>query len=325
VSALGEFAAQGEADDIVFFMSRPSFAGRAGPVGDYLSVESFARRNPDVPIGVVRFGDPSSHVSLDGRRILIEQEGQEPIEVTSARAFVYFPFSFEPEETVLRPAKDWFHQQQWRAVTQYLECRLPQLGPCINVPAHARLSSNKLYQLAVAGEVGIASPRTLVASRRPSIERAQALLGDWIRKNVSEGDARLTRGVGSDCTDVGDCPWMVQEFLEGHHEFRVYVIGSAVFPIEVSRPLQTHRQPATPEYTIGEYTEAFIDVAKLVHRLGLKYAAVDCILVAEKPIVLEVNPNGSWQWLPTEIKRPVQDAFESLVLRMLRHPAEFTW
>jgi hypothetical protein len=306
-------------------MSRPSFPGRAGAVGDYLSVESFARRTPEMSIGVVRFGDQTSHVSLDEGRILIEQDGQRPIEVTSARAFVYFPFSFEPEETVLRSATDWFHQQQWRAVTQYLEYRLPQLGPCVNVPAHARLSSNKLYQFAAADEAGIASPRTLVSSKRPTIERAQTLLGDWVRKNISEGNARLTRGVGSDRTDIDDCPWIVQELLEGYLEFRVYVLGAAVIPVEVSRPRQRHGQPVTPKYTIGEYTEAFIDVAKLVHRLGLKYAAVDCILVAERPILLEVNPHGSWQWLPTEIKTLVQDAFESLVLQMLCHPGEFTW
>jgi hypothetical protein len=310
--------------DIVVFMSRPDFSARAGPVEDYLGVEEFAQANPDVSIGVVRFSDPTSHVSLDGGRILIAQNDREPIDVTAARAFVYLPFSFEPEETVLRPPKSWFDEQQWRTVTQYLEYLLPQIGPCVNVPAQARLSSNKLYQLLRTREAGVATPRTLVSSSHLATQEAQEHFGGWIRKNVSEGDPRLTRGAGSsDLSAVDDSPWIIQESLDGL-EYRVYVIGSTVIPVEISRSERTPERLPGARLSVTEHSSPFANVANLVAGLGLRYAAVDCILAGRTPVVFDVNPNGSWQWLPADVKQPIQAAFESLVLRMLRYPAEFT-
>ena len=325
--------------DIVFFVTRPAYPARGDVLGDYLSIERFSAADPDIDVAVVVFGEPETRICIRGRRICICQPEAGWIDLSKSRVFVYFPVSFELEDVALRPLDDdgkrsSFAHRQWRVITELLENTLPTFGACINHPARARISGNKLYQRSIMRSERLRfipglvtnDPVSLLEQRNP----ADQLIVKYISEgggSVSEESAQLRAVRDLAVGDRDGAPRMLQEFLVSDHELRFYVFEEDVYAVRMEvwdklRYPDIRDQARTPEVFsfTDQYRGWFGDLREYVKELGLSYAVIDAIPTDEGFDLLEFNVNGTWQWLPDALASTLTDAFHSMLRRKLVGP-----
>lgn len=101
------------------------------------------------------------------------------------------------------------------------------------------------------------------------------------------------------------CPTLVQHYIPKRCEYRVTVIGEAVFVCRLaSQDNPTARvdwRQTNPAFVGHEIVDSPAIAARtrtVVKTLGLNFGAVDLIETPNGEIVfLEVNPNGQWLWI----------------------------
>ena len=325
--------------DIVFFVTRPAYPARGNPLGDYLSTERFAANDPNIDVAVVTFGEPATKICIRGRRTCIHQPDAGWIDLSKSRVFVYFPVSFELEDVALRPPDDKrgrasFADRQWRVITELLENTLPTIGACINHPARSRLACNKLYQRSALRSERLRFIPGQVANDFTSSPEGHRAPDRLIVKYISEGgdpdgeDSTQLRAVSDLVAGYRDgAPRMHQELLLSDHELRFYVFEDEVHALRVevrdkARVPDIRDQARTPdEFSLTDQYDAwFGELCEYVKGLGLSYAAIDAIPTGGGLELLEVNVNGTWQWLPHPIASTLRDAFHALLRRKLARP-----
>ena len=325
--------------DIVFFVTRPDYPARGGMIGDYLSTGRFAATDPGMDVAVVTFGEAATKICIRGRRICAHQPDTGWIDLSKSRVFVYFPVSFELEDVTLRPLDDdgqhsSFAHRQWRVITELLENTLPTFGACINHPARSRLSCNKLYQRSALRSERLRFIPGLVTNDLASFPEGRRLANRLIVKYISEGgdpdgeESTQLWTVGDLVAGYRDgAPRMHQELLLSDHEVRFYVFEDEVHALRVevrdkARFPDIRDQARTPEELsfTDQYDDWFGDLRAYVKRLGLSYAVVDAIPSDEGLELLELNVNGTWQWLPDPLARTLGDAFHAMLRRKLARP-----
>lgn len=313
--------------DVVFFVSPPEYPAQSGPIGDYLGVASFARET-GLTAQTVPFCAAEASVLFDRSRLLLWSGTDEAIDLLKVRAFVWFPVSFEPDHLVFRASTPGpfagYEYRQWRVVTSFVEQKLPRIAPCVNDPTAARLASNKLIQLEQAAALGLPVLDTLITSHLDHVLRGREGVPSVI-KNASEGDglAFLVNGTTTAVADRMAGPALVQPFVEAEREIRIYVLGDVIIAVEspFGRPKsEVGNVRNRPEiYKLCEdLSWLYPGLRSWLDKLGLRYAAVDCLEGAGKLSILEVNPNGTWHWLPAPIAEAVGAAFKQLVARSAR-------
>ena len=237
------------------------------------------------------------------------------------------PVSFDVEETDLASTRDderWptFAHWQWRPITEYLEERLPKVGPCINDPRAARRANNKLLQWEALRGAGLEMPPLAVATQWPragQLANARML----VRKNLSESGWKA-EGVFSPARKTTPAeksdglPAIWQRPIEADFEIRCYVFGQdAVF-------VRLERDPAIIDVRTtndGRPRASFVVPAPgwsatmlaAARALGLDYAVIDALPAADRLVILEVNANGVWWFLPEAIATRLEAKFHAWV------------
>lgn len=198
--------------------------------------------------------------------------------------------------------------------------------------------SNKVLQLELAAECGLAVPRTLV-SNDPEQVRAFAaeIPGGIVTKMMhsfaiydEEGNENVVFTSPVTDEDLADldglslCPMTFQESLPKAAELRVTVVGERVFTASLSAHLGTAGQ--TDWRVVGQQTERAWTVGalprdvqrgllRLMDRLGLDYGAADFIVEPDgRHVFLEVNPAGEFFWLQRSPGLPIAEAMADLLL-----------
>ena len=317
--------------DILAIVTRPSFASGLGPIGDHLNLRGLAARRPDLNICVVELNARSTRFHLDSEILRIEQDGKPPVTLGTAALVLYMPVSFDAEETglSLAPAGDpWptFTHWQWRAITEYLDHRLPRVGHCVNAPLAARRANNKLLQWETLGAAGFEIPRLAVATQWP---RRGALTGatTLVRKNLSESGWKA-KGIFSPARKIhpgeptDDLPAIWQQPIEAVFEIRCYVFGEEATFVRLERDAGITDIRVTND---GRPKARFIDPASgwsemmvgATRALGLEYSVIDALPDGERLTILEVNSNGVWWFLPTEIAACLEARFHRWLERLV--------
>jgi ATP-grasp ribosomal peptide maturase len=212
---------------------------------------------------------------------------------------------------------------------------LQALGGCrwVNDPVAAARCEYKPVQLAVAVEVGLTIPPTLITSEperahgwatalgRPVIYKP--LSGVW---HADEGQIRaLYTTVVEDIGDLLDPALshtanLLQAKIARAREARAVVVGGAVLTVAID---STEPDEVDWRATYGHHHYEQIDLPRQVNeglvrlhqRLGLLYGAADLILDAETDTwtLLETNQAGAWGWLAEETGIPVASALADLL------------
>jgi glutathione synthase/RimK-type ligase-like ATP-grasp enzyme len=196
------------------------------------------------------------------------------------------------------------------------------------------IAHHKPYQWAVAQQVGLRVPRTMVTNN-PSQARqfiAQIAPGSVVFKAflASTQDWRETRLVEESDIELLDlvkyAPVIFQEYIEGV-DLRITAVGEAFFAAEIDA--RQTRYPVDMRMVVGEALVKPVTLSPdlqgrllaLQRRLNLVYGAIDMRRTpAGDYYFLEVNPAGQWQFVEERTQLPITRAMADL-LASLDHPS----
>jgi len=311
--------------DILAFVTRPSFASGLGPIGDHFNLRGLAARRCDFAVRIIELNARPTSFHLDADALRIEQQGAPPITLASPALVLYMPVSFDVEETDLAPTpadERWptFAHWQWRPITEYLEERLPLLAPCINNPRAARRANNKLLQWEALRAAGLEIPPLAVSTHWPR-DGALANAPSLIRKNLSESgwkaDGVFSPARKTTRNEAGDdLPAIWQQPIDADFEIRCYVFGEEAVFVRLERDAAIIDVRTTND---GRPRASFVApeprwnamMLAAARALGLDYAVIDALPVADRLVILEVNANGVWWFLPDALARPLEARFHA--------------
>ncbi|MBV8663862.1 MAG: hypothetical protein JO107_12230 [Hyphomicrobiales bacterium] len=321
----------GDAIDILAVVTRPSFASGLGPIGDHLNLRKLAARRPDLSMRIVELNARPTRLHLDSELLEIEQEGEAPIRLGTAALVLYMPVSFDVEETDLSPQRaddPWptFTHWQWRAITEYLDHRLPEVGRCINQPLAARRANNKLLQWQTLSAAGFPIPALAVSTGWPR-QGALASAATLVRKNLSESGWKA-EGVFSPARKAradepaDDLPAIWQQPVEADFEIRCYVFGDEATFVRLERDADVTDVRITND---GRPKARFVEplpgwsaaMLGATRALGLDYAVIDALPHGDELTILEVNANGVWWFLPDDVGAELEAKFHAWLERLV--------
>lgn len=237
------------------------------------------------------------------------------------------PRPFAPDG-VVSPEHRRFAEREWRDATLGLWRALRITW--VNDPVAADVAALKTWQLALAQDIGLPIPRTIVTS---DPRRARAFVGDgrpriYKTLHAERGLWRPTRRVGAAemrlLGAVRHAPVIFQEHVPGV-DVRVTVVGRRLFPVEIDA-----RRSASPDDFRLDFAGSKVRACRLptdlgrrllrmTRRLGLAYAAFDLRRRRHgEHVFLEVNPGGQWLGFEQISGLPITDAVAGLLAAAAR-------
>lgn len=225
-------------------------------------------------------------------------------------------------DRTLRRSEDWQGISCWE--TNYVAAQAETLlwawfdsvdvTRWVNSPWSLRSAENKLVQLRRAREAGLRIPRSLVSSSISEIiEFADELGGtEVVSKSLGtpvldgeHGQARFkyTSRVDPRLLDDLASPYLVQERIDPHKEYRVTVVGSRTFVASLGRgeKHETDWRREAAAHQLFEHDQLSSDVVRSIHELlgalEIQIGAVDLVFDGTHEYFLEVNPAAALTWL----------------------------
>jgi glutathione synthase/RimK-type ligase-like ATP-grasp enzyme len=226
------------------------------------------------------------------------------------------PQSFRLPETVSDPAHRRLALSEastaFQGLYQSMDARW------INSPLRDTASSHKPWQLAVAQEVGLDIPDTLMTNN-PNEARAfwAACDGDVIYKQfLALPEAWCeTRRVGTREETLADsirlCPVIFQRRVAAVADLRVTVIGEEIFAASVAVDQLEYdvdvRLNLSARYVAHTLPDSVARLLlELMRRLDLVYGAIDLRLTEDgRYVFLEVNPAGQFLYIEESTRQPI--------------------
>lgn len=198
-----------------------------------------------------------------------------------------------------------------------------------NIPAKDACAARKMWQLDVARDAGLVTPRTLITND-PAEARAFART-EGITKTIYkpfqglEEAWRETRLLKPEELEqlgaVKYAPVIFQECIDAVADLRVTVVGDQIFPAAIDSTSAEYKvdfrmekdMRITPTALRPE-TEA--GIRALMRRMGLSYGAID---FRRRPngeeVFLEINPAGQWLFVEDATHQPITEAIADWLIR----------
>ena len=297
-------------DHAVAVLSSLSRAGHAAALVD-------TSKFPQNACLTERFEDHQSHfqLSIDGNHI----------DLSSCRAGWWR----RPQPLVVDP-----RMSPAAASFSYSECHeaLAGLWPALNLkwmnPPHLdEVAHHKPYQLAVATEVGLRIPRTVItndpAVARKFIEELAPQRCVYKTFLASETCWRETRVIQPNEVEMLDAvrhaPVIFQEYISAEADMRVTVVGPKMFPAAITPAPGGYDVDYRMDMAGAIFQPATLDsdtrkgIRKLMDRLGLVYGAIDLRRTVDGDVFLEINPAGEWQFVEERTGQPITDSMAELL------------
>jgi hypothetical protein len=203
----------------------------------------------------------------------------------------------------------------------------------VNAPELDELAHHKPYQLAVATEVGLDIPRTLITND-PDQARAFAdelgpsrtIYKTFLATTENWRETRLLREEEVDLLDsVRLAPVIFQEFVAAVADIRVTVVGERMFATAITPAPGGYEVDYRMDLTGARFVptelpgEVEAGLRRLMARLGIVYGAID-LRRAESGAhtFLEVNPAGEWQFVEERTAQPITTAVAELLMELDR-------
>lgn len=204
----------------------------------------------------------------------------------------------------------------------------------INPPYHIRNTQEKLSQMFFAMDVGLHIPPNVIANHWDAIE---GLGSRTIIKmpvvGLLEGETPkvmhttiLSRKQRQLLRETSSFPGVHQPYILKKREWRITVVGDAVFPVAIYTTLDAKDDWRRHQHRDGKVrfvSEPLLDKSigekckALLQKLGLRYGAFDFIETPEgQMIFLEVNSAGQYGWLEQELDLPISEAIADLLVHI---------
>ena len=193
----------------------------------------------------------------------------------------------------------------------------------INHPVSIYRAENKLYQLKVAKQCGMAVPETYVGNSLPQNIVPESM---YIIKSLDtalfydDGKEMFTYSTmvsGQELlgAEIKVAPIIIQEYLNTKIDLRVTVIGNRIFPVSITKQGEAlvgdwrRSNKDNLDYIPIELPQIINEqITMLMQYLDLSFGGIDLALVGDTYYFIEVNPTGEWGWLTSSAGIPVDKA-----------------
>lgn len=200
----------------------------------------------------------------------------------------------------------------------------------INHPVSIYRAENKLLQLKLAKQCGLAVPNTFLCNSLPGSVKPE---NTYIVKSLDtalfhDGNCEMftysTMVSGHELQDaeIKIAPVIIQEYLSSKIDLRVTVIGEQIFPVSITKHGEAiagdwrKNSKDNLKYTpIQLPSETKIKIIKLMKNLGLSFGGIDLALVDDEFYFIEVNPTGEWGWLVSSAGLPIEKAIVDYMIK----------
>lgn len=209
-------------------------------------------------------------------------------------------------------------------------------GMWLSPPTKIAQAERKLSQLLLAREIGFSVPETVVSSCWEVISRS--LLANQDTRII----VKMMRGVISDGNQVKALPTMIldrrkvdelnsytspfpglfQPYIEKAREWRVTVVGDAVFAAAIytddsaKDDWRKHQDSGAVQFKRGALPDRIAELCTIyLQRMGLRFGAFDLIESPDGHIIfLECNPNGQYGWLEEDLGLPISESIAATLV-----------
>jgi hypothetical protein len=201
----------------------------------------------------------------------------------------------------------------------------------VNPPDLDEAAHHKPYQLAVAGEVGLPVPETVVtndpARARAFIERwgpGETVFKTFLATEAHWRETRVLRDEEVGLLDhVQLAPVIFQQRVHAVADLRVTVIGQDLFATEITKEPGGYELDYRVDLGRARFRPTVLPphvedgLRRLLEHLGLVYGAIDLLRTADGDhVFLEVNPAGEWHFVEERTGQPMTAAMAALLLRL---------
>ncbi len=215
--------------------------------------------------------------------------------------------------------------------SQAINGMLDAIGcPWVNPREADAAAHHKPYQWAVARQVGLRVPRTLVTNKpdeaRHFIETigvGRVVFKAFLASTQAWRETRLIERSDMDrLALVKYAPVIFQEYIPGV-DLRITVIGNSIFAAEIDARQTSY--PVDMRMVVGEAAVRAVELPpgltgsllELQRRLQLVYGAIDVRRTPEGDYYfLEVNPAGQWQFVEQRTALPITRAMADCLSRL---------
>jgi len=183
----------------------------------------------------------------------------------------------------------------------------------INNPVSTYRAENKIFQLCIAKEYGLAVPVTYISNctdfnleydKKYIVKSLDtALFYDMENKKEMFTYSNVVSGSELNEYDLTSAPIFIQEFLNPKIDCRVTYVQGKLFPVKILQNgkglygdwrMRKEELEYIP-FQLPTYVENAIH--KLMKKLELNFGGIDLAIVSGEYYFIEVNPTGEWGWL----------------------------
>lgn len=204
--------------------------------------------------------------------------------------------------------------------------------PVVNPPEHGSVVQLKLFQLAAARQIGLATPKTLITNN-PERVRAFAQTCDEVVYKPLLGGANcmpLDQQALDNLTTITAAPVIFQERIHGE-SVRLTVVGQDVASAVII-PTDTLDYRTNQAYIAGNQiycpfepdTDVTGKAAQLMHACGLLFSGLDFIRRPTGEMVfLEANSSPIYLDVEMKTKHPITQMLADYLLTLAMEPEQY--
>ena len=201
----------------------------------------------------------------------------------------------------------------------------------VNPPREDESAHHKPLQLAIASEIGLAVPRTMITND-PTAARSfidevgggQAVYKTFIATEQHWRETRLLRPEELDLLDaVRLAPVIFQEYVPATADIRATVVGDTVLAAAITPAPGGYEVDYRMDLAGARFepttlpADLCVTLRALLDRLGLVYGAIDLRRTPDDEYVfLEVNPAGEWLFVEDRTGLPITATMADLLIRL---------
>jgi glutathione synthase/RimK-type ligase-like ATP-grasp enzyme len=230
---------------------------------------------------------------------------------------------------------------QWSKLSRGLWHALEHAGVfCVNPATSVAMWEDKLTQLIVADQVGLATPATrYLCDLTAAADFADAHGGQIVYKPFTPyaGPSRVDGHITELYSQVvsaqelraqaGDVlvatPGIFQPYVDKAFELRVVYVGGTIFACRIESQRSTvankdwrRYDPANTPHLAHEL-DATVErqVGELMRRMNLRFGSLDLIVTPDgEHVFLEVNPVGQFGWIADQTGLPIHERLADLLI-----------
>jgi hypothetical protein len=301
-----------------------------------------SRLSGRLPVSWWRFGLPETSITVDvdEHGFRLEQAGAvlSSRQLQSARVIVYRRRFLEPRPLVRSDLESCeeraFSEREWTSLIDGLLLAEERRSRSVwlNSPSATVLTNNKLSLLLSAARAGLPVPPFSVSTpvRFPITSRPGLVTKAVSADERIDSDRFFSTAVLSD-EDLRDLPGalvptppLLQELVPATAELRVFYALGEVLALALT-PSRTHvdiRHAAREELAPRPYdlpADLRSGLADLARAFRLKYCTFDLVVPTDgPPALVDVTPNGDWDWFESEAAPTVTDFIADVIVRAAR-------